>query len=117
MGLKNILFGERSETSKIPPIQQRCYFDVDENKLSHIAIINRCKLDFISHCILDYPNIETVGQLFVFWTSDGTPIVTYVIGLGTNVQHHQTRRYNQNLTQLFAPPPAFKPEYFLSVWE
>ena len=73
-----------------PPRQQEHIIVVDEKKPSPMAIIYRSEIDFISRCILDYPNIETGGQLFGFWTSDGTPVVAYVIGPGTNAQHHQT---------------------------
>lgn len=90
MSLINNLFGGRSEMNNTPPKQQETSFVVDEKKPSPIAIIYRSELDFISRCILDYPNIETGGQLFGFWTSDGTPVVTYVIGPGTNARHHQT---------------------------
>lgn len=90
MGLKEILFGKGSEISPAPPRQLGRSLVVDENHPSPLAIIYRSELDFISRCILDYPNIETGGQLFGFWTSDGTPVVTYVIGPGINAQHHQT---------------------------
>lgn len=54
------------------------------------AIIYQSELDFISRCILDYPNIETGGELFGFWTQMGTPIVLYAVGPGPNAHHHQT---------------------------
>lgn len=63
---------------------------VDEKKPSPVAIIYRSEFDYISRCILDYPNIETGGQLFGYWTSTGTPVVMYVIGPGRNAQHHST---------------------------
>ena len=68
------------------------------NELSHIkedfnipsskAIIYQSELDFISRCILDYPNIETGGELFGFWTQLGTPVVLYAVGPGPNAQHN-----------------------------
>lgn len=54
------------------------------------AIIYRSELDYMSRCVLDYPNIETGGQLFGFWTSTGTPVVTYVIGPGYDAVHNST---------------------------
>lgn len=45
-------------------------------------------MDYISKCILDYPNIETGGQLFGFWTTDETPVILYAIGPGPNAEHH-----------------------------
>lgn len=62
----------------------------NEAKASTLAIIYRSEMDYISRCILDYPNIETGGQLFGYWTSDGTPVVCYAIGPGHKAQHHQT---------------------------
>ena len=57
---------------------------------SRKAIIYASELDYISRCMLDYPNSETGGQLFGFWTSTGTPVVTYVIGPGHDAQHNPT---------------------------
>lgn len=54
------------------------------------AVIYQSELDYMSRCILDYPNIETGGQLFGFWTSTGTPVVAYVIGPGRRAQHNPT---------------------------
>lgn len=54
------------------------------------AIIYRSEIDYISRCILDYPNIETGGQLFGYWTALGVPVVMYVIGPGRNAQHNPT---------------------------
>lgn len=62
----------------------------DYREPSHKAIIYRSELDYISRCILDYPDIETGGQLFGFWTSTGTPVVTYVIGPGPRARHNHT---------------------------
>ena len=59
-------------------------------KPSKIAIIYQSELDYISRCILDYPNIETGGQLFGFWTAVGVPVVVYAIGPGINAQHNPT---------------------------
>lgn len=57
---------------------------------SSTAIIYKSELDYISRCILDYPRIETGGQLFGYWTATGTPVVLYVIGPGLRAKHHQT---------------------------
>lgn len=90
MGLFKNLLGGYPDSSYTSPKQQENNLVVNENTPSPKAIIYRSELDFISRCILDYPNIETGGQLFGFWTSEGTPIVAYVIGPGINAQHHQT---------------------------
>lgn len=54
------------------------------------AIIYQSELDYISCCILDYPEIETGGQLFGFWTATGVPVVLYTIGPGKNSRHNVT---------------------------
>lgn len=48
------------------------------------AVIYRSEIDFISRCILDYPDIETGGDLFGFWTYSGFPVIQYAIGPGPN---------------------------------
>lgn len=63
---------------------------VDETQPSPIAMIYRSELDYLSRCVLDYPNIETGGQLFGFWTNQGVPVVMYVIGPGRNANHQPT---------------------------
>lgn len=60
----------------------------DNRKSSEIAIIYKSELDYLSRCILDYPDIETGGQLFGSWTVTGTPIVMYAIGAGRNAKHN-----------------------------
>ena len=63
------------------------------------AFIYKSELDFISRCILDYKNIETGGQLFGYWTADGSPVVVYAIGPGVNANHQQAF-FNQDLDYL-----------------
>lgn len=63
------------------------------------AMIYQGELDFISQCILDYPNIETGGQLFGFWTAAGTPVVLYAIGPGPRA-NHQVAFFNQDIEYL-----------------
>lgn len=62
----------------------------DPERPSKVAMIYMSELDYMSRCILDYPNIETGGQLFGFWTNTGTPVVLYAIGPGPMARHHQT---------------------------
>lgn len=75
--------GHLSEHEKAP------YYE-NPNVPSQKAVIYQSELDYISRCILDYPDIETGGQLFGFWTSTGSPVVLYVIGPGRNAQHNPT---------------------------
>jgi len=63
------------------------------------AMIYQGELDYISRCILDYPNIETGGQLFGFWTAAGTPVVLYAIGPGPRA-NHQVAFFNQDIEYL-----------------
>ena len=63
------------------------------------AIIYRSEMDFVSRCILDYPRIETGGQMFGYWTDDGTPVVLYTIGPGPHA-NHQPSFFNQDIRYL-----------------
>lgn len=62
-------------------------------------MIFRSEMDYISRCILDCPNIETGGQLFGYWAEDGTPVVLFAIGPGTNA-NHKTTFFNQDVNYL-----------------
>ena len=62
---------------------------VDERKASPVAVICQSELDYISRCVQDYPNIETGGDLFGFWTNEGVPVVLYAIGPGREANHQQ----------------------------
>ncbi|MDR1224069.1 MAG: hypothetical protein LBL07_14505 [Tannerella sp.] len=53
--------------------------------------IYESELDYISRCILDYPAIETGGNLFGHYTKNGIPVIEYVIGPGMSAVHHATR--------------------------
>ena len=66
---------------------------------SEVAIIYRSELEFVSRCILDYPNIETGGQMFGYWTDDGTPVVLYTIGPGPRANHERSF-FNQDVAYL-----------------
>lgn len=54
------------------------------------ALIYQSELEYISRCILDYPDIETGGDLFGFWTYSGFPVIQYVIGPGPNTYRAST---------------------------
>ena len=54
------------------------------------AVIYKSELEYIKKCILDYPRIETGGQLFGFWTPQGRPVVLYAIGPGPRAGHYNT---------------------------
>lgn len=63
------------------------------------AVIYQSELDYISRCVLDYPNIETGGDLFGFWTYSGFPVIQYAIGPGANA-NHQSTFFNQDANYL-----------------
>lgn len=63
------------------------------------AIIYQGELDYISKCVLDWPDIETGGDLFGFWTYSGSPVIQYTIGPGKN-SNHQVAFFNQDIDYL-----------------
>ena len=46
------------------------------------SLVFQSELNFISKSTLDYPNIETGGDLFGYFTYSGFPVIMYVIGPG-----------------------------------
>ena len=66
---------------------------------SDYAIIYRSELEFVHRCIMDYPNIETGGQMFGYWTDNGIPVVLYAIGPGPQANHEVTF-FNQDIPYL-----------------
>ena len=75
------------------------YSETQASSPSKTAYIFKSELDFISRCILDYKNIETGGQLFGYWTADGSPVVVYAIGPGSHA-NHQVAFFNQDVNYL-----------------
>lgn len=71
----------------------------DSNRPAGIAIILKSEIDYISRCILDYPHIETGGQLFGYWSAKGVPVVLYAIGPGPRANHESTF-FNQDIYYL-----------------
>ena len=47
----------------------------------------------ISRFVMAYPNLETGGDLFGFWTNSGAPVIAYVIGPGRRSAHRYTSFY------------------------
>ena len=76
------------------------------------AVIFRSELDYIRRCILDRSDIETGGQLFGYWTEDGTPVVLYAIGPGPRANHQQAF-FNQDVDYLVTVGRALKSRYGL----
>lgn len=59
------------------------------------AVIYQGELDYMARCVMDYPEIETGGDLFGFWTHSGYPVIQYVIGPGPKA-NHQVAFFNQD---------------------
>lgn len=57
------------------------------------AQIYRGELDFLSECVLYYPNTETGGDYFGFWTKEGNPVIQYVLGPGDKSTRTSTSFY------------------------
>lgn len=90
MGLFKRILGVAPQSENLIPRQQECNANDNRRWPSSTAIIYKGELDLLSRYILDYPDIETGGELFGYWTGTGTPVVCYVIGPGKNAQHHHT---------------------------
>ncbi len=63
------------------------------------VIAFKSEIDYICRCIMDRPDIETGGELFGYWTEDGTPVVMYAIGPGPGANHQRTF-FNQDVDYL-----------------
>ena len=82
------------------PREQQSDGQALESKPAPAVMIFQSELDYISRCILDYPDIETGGQLFGHWTSPGgLPVVEYAIGPGPRANHQPTF-FNQDVEYL-----------------
>ena len=57
---------------------------------NNFATIYKQDLEFISKCILDFPDIETGGDFFGFWNNLGMPVILYVTGPAENCYRHAT---------------------------
>lgn len=57
------------------------------------ALIYQHELDHIAGWVEEYPDLETGGDLFGFWTHSGFPVVQFVLGPGRNSRHNSTSFY------------------------
>ena len=81
-------------------------------RAARTAVIFRSEYDYLCRCILDRSDIETGGQLFGYWTEDGTPVVLYAIGPGPRANHQQAF-FNQDVDYLVTVGRALKNRYGL----
>ncbi len=51
------------------------------------------ELERITELTLQYPEIETGGSVFGYWTHSGSPVVAFATGPGVNSQHNRTSFY------------------------
>lgn len=57
------------------------------------TLIYQEELDHIAGWVEEYPNLETGGDLFGFWTHSGAPVIQFVLGPGQNSRHNPTSFY------------------------
>ena len=57
------------------------------------ALIYADEAQRIARFACEYPDIETGGDLFGYWTHSGAPVVSYAIGPGRGSRHHPTSFY------------------------
>lgn len=62
----------------LKPMRHNDSSDIVSNYSS--IFIYDSELDYISRCILDYPNIETRGNLLGHYKKNGIPVIEHVIG-------------------------------------
>jgi hypothetical protein len=57
------------------------------------TLIYEQELDNIAGWVEEYPDLETGGDLFGFWTHSGAPVVQFVLGPGKTSRHNPTSFY------------------------
>lgn len=57
------------------------------------ALIYQEELDHIAGWVEEYPNLETGGDLFGFWTHSGSPVIQFVLGPGQKSRHNLASFY------------------------
>ncbi|CAD5950711.1 Mov34/MPN/PAD-1 family protein [Planktothrix agardhii] len=57
------------------------------------TLIYQEELDHIAGWVEDYPNLETGGDLFGFWTHSGFPVIQFVLGPGKTSRHNPASFY------------------------
>lgn len=60
------------------------------------VLIYENELDVMARFVSDYPNIETGGDLFGFWTHLGSPVIEYVLGPGKTAEHQNAAFYQES---------------------
>lgn len=60
------------------------------------ALIYEGELEMMARFVSDYPDSETGGDLFGFWTHSGSPVIEYVLGPGPGAQHEHAAFYQES---------------------
>lgn len=89
----------RRRLAEVSAMRKRMMAHQESEGLLPRIIIYQSELEYMVRCTLDRNNIETGGQLFGHWTSDGTPVVLYAIGPGPNA-NHQVAFFQQDVEYL-----------------
>ena len=76
--------------AEVDVMRQRMTARLVPEELLPRIIIYQSELEYMVKCTLDRNDIETGGQLFGHWTSDGIPVVLYALGPGPNANHQVT---------------------------
>lgn len=88
--------GENSTHSMTSSVQEQA---APEALQGDKALIYQGELEIIARFVRDYPDIETGGDLFGFWTHTGSPVVEYVLGPGSQADH-EGAEFHQEATFL-----------------
>ena len=94
--LHQVMGRSQQSVSAVPIPHEVLRQNSDDHSPADSAIIYQSELEEISRYILDYPSIETGGELFGFWTVYGVPVVLFAIGPGPNSIHQYTS-FNQDV--------------------
>lgn len=76
------------------------------------VLVYEGELAFMARCVTDYPEIETGGDLFGFWTHSGSPVIEYVLGPATTADH-QDVEFHQEASYLRAAGAALRDHHGL----
>ena len=60
-----------------------------EHDPNYKALIYEAELNRIAAWVEAYPNLETGGDLFGFWTHSGAPVIQFVLGPGETSEHNE----------------------------
>lgn len=68
----------------------------DKGSHGDTAVAYKGELETVARFVHDYPEGETGGDLFGFWTNTGAPVIQYVLGPGNASRHEKTAFYQES---------------------